>query len=299
MKHLLGITLTILSVTLCSYRSTAQDLIIEDALRFSALLKAHPDSLSPETLQKEYLNKGTKGIKIFTPRRIKNAENLAKWIYQRKAWYEKAAELAVPAVQNMQKEAAETLNQVKELLKQETGAPIYLLFGAGNSGGTASSRGLVVGLEVITRFVETEEEARETIQYFIAHEVVHVYQFRNNSRAGRSLLGQSLREGFCDFMATLVLEGIPKTEVDRHEYGLAHEEELWEEFKEAMHNKILQPWMFGKGKDGRPSDLGYWIGKQICTAYYEKAVDKEAALQELLKLKDIDKILEESGYGSF
>ena len=78
MKHLLGITLTILTVTLCSYRSTAQDLIIDDALRFSALLKAHPHSLSPEILQKEYLNKSTKGIKIFTPRRIKNAENLAK-----------------------------------------------------------------------------------------------------------------------------------------------------------------------------------------------------------------------------
>ena len=277
----------------------AQDLVIEDALRFAALLEAHPDSLSPDVLQKEYLDKGTKGIKIFTPRRIQNAKNLAKWVHARKAWYQKAVELSIPAIRGMEAEAGETLNQVKDLLNQDASAPIYIVFGAGNSGGTASGRGLVVGLEVVTRFVETQEEAKETILYFIAHEVVHVYQSRNSTRSGRSLLGQSLREGFCDFMASLTLGGIPNSEVERHEYGIKNEKTLWEEFKKVMHEKELRPWMYGKTPDGSPADLGYWIGKRICEAYYEKAPDKEVALQELLKLKDIDKILEKSGYGNF
>lgn len=288
-----------LILTLSPLLLPAQDLVIEDALRFSELLKAYPDSLSPDVLQKEYLDKGTKGIKIFTPRRIRNAENMAKWVHARKVWYEKAVNLSIPAIQEMEVESGETLNKVKDLLKQDTGAPIYIVFGAGNSGGTASGRGLVVGLEVVTRFVETKEEAKETILYFIAHEVVHVYQSRNGTRSGRSLLGQSLREGFCDFMASLTLGGIPKTEIERHEYGLKNEKALWEEFKEVMHEKELKPWMYGKTPDGRPADLGYWIGKRICEAYYEKATDKEVALQELLKLKNIDKILETSGYGNF
>jgi len=288
-----------LTLTFCPALLSAQDLVIEDALRFSELMLAHPDSLSPDVLQTEYLDKGTKGIKIFTPRRIQNAENLAKWVHARKEWYQKAVDLAIPAIKEMETEASETLNSVRTLLNQDTGAPIYIVFGAGNSGGTASGRGLVVGLEVVTRFVNTKAEAKETIQYFIAHEVVHVYQFRNKTRSGRSLLGQSLREGFCDFIATLVLGGIPKSETERNEYGLANEKALWAEFKEAMNSKELRPWMYGEGKDGRPADLGYWVGKQICAAYYEQAADKAVALQELLKLKDIEKILEKSGYGSF
>jgi hypothetical protein len=47
----------------------------------------------------------------------------------------------------------------------------------------------------------------------------------------------------------------------------------------------------------RPADMGYWIGKRICEAYYAKAGDKRAAMRTLLELRDPKAILAKSGYG--
>ncbi len=43
------------------------------------------------------------------------------------------------------------------------------------------------------------------------------------------------------------------------------------------------------------ADMGYWIGKRICAAYYAQAGDKHEALQVLLHLKDPEEILAKSG----
>ena len=296
MKNLLLRAFLVLLFVTSPLSMAAQGLIIEDAERFAALFLKYPDSLSAQVLQEEYLDKGTKGIQIFTYNRIENADKLAKSVSELRESYEKAVNIAVPAIRDMQAEANETLKSVRTLLKQDYDAPIFMVFGAGNSGGTASSRSVVIGLEVIAQFVKTEEEAKELMLYYAAHEVTHVYQARVRAKTGRILLGYALKEGFADFMANLVMGGMAESEVERHEYGLAHEKELWEEFQQEMNQNGWEPWMFGPGKDGRPADLGYWIGKRICEAYYEKATDKEQAIQELLKLEDLQLILEKSGY---
>lgn len=281
-----------------SYNVHSQQLIIEDAERFATVFKSNPDSISASELQTGYLNPGTKGIKIFTPKRIRSADNLSKWVNARRKSYAKAVEIALPAARSLSDEIEPVFESIQELLKQKKGADVYIVFGALNSGGTASSKGLVIGLEVITRFAKTEEEARELIRSVIAHELVHVYQSRVAPFSGlkKKLLAQAIREGFCDFVENRVLNGISASEKERHAYGLAHEAELWQEFKQAMDGKIYSPWMFDPGTDGRPADLGYWIGKRICEAYYEKSSDKEVAIQELLKMKNPMKILEKSGY---
>jgi len=42
--------------------------------------------------------------------------------------------------------------------------------------------------------------------------------------------------------------------------------------------------------------LGYWLGHQICRAYYEKAKDKKQAVYDILKIKGLDVFIEVSGY---
>lgn len=281
------------------YHNTySQRLIVEDAERFAAIFKSNPDSISTSQLQTEYLDPGTKGIKIFTPKRIRSAENLSKWVNARRKSYEKAVKTALPAAISLSDEIEPVFQEIQQLLKQKKGADVYVVFGALNSGGTASSKGLVIGLEVIARFAQTEEEAREVIRSFIAHELVHVYQSRVAPFSGlkKKLLAQAIREGFCDFVENRVLNGISASEKERHTYGLAHEAQLWQEFKQVMDGKVYAPWMFARSTDERPADLGYWIGKRICEAYYEKSPDKEAAIQELLKMKNPERILEKSGY---
>ena len=46
----------------------------------------------------------------------------------------------------------------------------------------------------------------------------------------------------------------------------------------------------------RPADLGYFIGYRIAQAYFEQASDRPSALQVLLRGRDAEAILRESGY---
>jgi len=56
-------------------------------------------------------------------------------------------------------------------------------------------------------------------------------------------------------------------------------------------------WLYnGSSSDGRPSDLGYFIGFRIVQAYYQKASDKQQAVSDILNIKDFERFLEQSGY---
>lgn len=301
-KKLLLTLTTIASLALIAFlvlppKAVGQEYVLTDAQRFAKLFQQYQDSLSSDILEEEYLSVGTTGVRIFTPNRIVDANNLAEKISKYREAYEKGINIMLEGAIQAEEESLEILRNIQTLFKQKKPATTYFVFGANNSGGTASGRGLVIGLEVLSRFADNTEEAREIVKAFVAHEVVHVYQARVKAVPGRNyLLTQTLKEGFADFIARRTLGYIPKSEIERHEYGMENEAVLWKEFQEEMNGTEFQPWMYGKGKDGRPSDLGYWIGLRICEAYYNKAEDKEKALLELLKLKRPKEILKESGY---
>lgn len=221
---------------------------------------------------------------------------MARMVNTYRSRYEKGIELMLPAALESAEDSREILEQVQQLLGQEESAPVYMVFGGNNSGGTASRKGLVVGLEVLSRFVETEAEAKKLLKSFIAHEVVHVYQTNSGNKGRGNLLHHSLREGFADFMENMVMGGISNAERERHTYGLAHEAELWAAFQQVMHTKDIRSWMYNGDQEDRPADLGYWIGKRICAAFYAQSQDKHKALQELLHLKDPEEILAKSRY---
>ena len=49
-------------------------------------------------------------------------------------------------------------------------------------------------------------------------------------------------------------------------------------------------------KDGRPPDLGYYMGSKICESYYSNASDKKRAIQDIFKIDDFSDFLNRSGY---
>ncbi|MEZ4848655.1 MAG: DUF2268 domain-containing putative Zn-dependent protease [Bacteroidia bacterium] len=276
--------------------SSAQDFIIEDAERFAAILKENPDLISADIIKAKYLKPGTKGVKIFTPNRIRNAKNMASMVNKYRSSYDKGIDIILPSAKASIDEVNEILANVQQLLGQKESAPVYVLFGGNNSGGTASGKGLVIGLEVLARFAETHEEAKKIVMSFCAHEIVHVYQARTGNGGRGNLLHHSLREGFADFIENMALGEVSNAEKERHEYGQVNEAQLWSEFQEVMDQKELRPWMYDGRNGDRPADLGYWIGKRICEAYYAQAEDKVQALQALLRLENAEEILEGSGY---
>ena len=56
--------------------------------------------------------------------------------------------------------------------------------------------------------------------------------------------------------------------------------------------------MYGKPPDGRPNDLGYFIGYRIAEAYYNRMTDKQQAIRDILTGANgnVKELLTKSGY---
>lgn len=281
--------------------ATAQPhgLVLEDAERFAALL-AGPDLPDAARLQAGYLDPATAGVRIFTPHRIRDAATLARAVAADPAAYRRAVSLCLPVAQRLQDDAAQIATRVGNLLGAAQPAPAYVVFGAGNSGGTADAAGLVLGLEVICRDTQDARAAGQMLQDFVAHEMVHVHQARaGTAQSDSDLLRQSLVEGLADHVMRSVTGGKAVADAARERYGLANEARLWREFSAAIDAGAgLRGWLYSPAAEaGRPADMGYWIGKRICEAYLARASNPAQALQALLVLRDPRAILRDSGYG--
>lgn len=281
------------------WTGSRSSLVLEDAERFAALF-AEGRVPSAPLLKTEYLDRGTPGVAIFTPNRIQNAENLAKAVSGNTAGYRRAISVCLPAARQMQHEASAIIARIGAMLGEREAATAYVVFGAGNSGGTAGAEGLVLGLEVICSLADSAPAVTQVLRDFIAHEMAHVYQSRAGLKENADdLLHQSMVEGFADFVMEKALEGAARTGAERQAYGLANESALWREFKSDVDSRRSKTeWLYVQRMSipGRPADMGYWIGKRICEAYYAKAGDKRAAMRTLLELRDPEAILAESGY---
>jgi hypothetical protein len=292
-----GVILTVLLLAI-NY-AYGDKLILTDAYKFAALYNSQPP-LTAQTLKTQYLDNGSKGVSIFTPRRIINADNLLNAINSNRPIYTKAVEQCLGNVESLKSEALRTLHKTQTVLAQSKAASVYVVFGANNSGGTASVDGLVLGIEVICSLAETELEFKEVLMNFIAHEITHVYQNRayvaRDQKPQPTLLFVALHEGIADFVSGLVLNTISQAEIQRHTYGLKHEKALWQSFKAQMNTTQLGGWFYQPEPSEQPNDMGYWIGKRIAKAYYVRANDKEEALNTLINLQDPNEIYSASKY---
>ncbi len=275
--------------------------VIEDAERLAALMQKMPEPTAAQ-LQDGYLAVGTDGIRIFTEGRIENAEKLADNVRLSRADYQKGIDLCLPAARALAPEAEQIMQRVADLLGQRTLAPAYVLFGAGNSGGTAKPQGLALALEVLCRQPTDAEAASRILEEYVAHEITHVYQYRDFDQSVPQDLAQlAVMEGFADFIAERSTGRLPVPGRVRDAYGRQHEAELWQRFEAdlAAGRSEGTDWFYSPDPKtpGQPADMGYWVGKRICEAYYAKAEDKQAALQTLLRARDPHRILADSGYG--
>jgi uncharacterized protein YjaZ len=180
---------------------------------------------------------------------------------------------------------------------------VYFVIGRMNSGGTLSETGLLVGLEMYGRHEGWPEDelgdwhrdviaGMDRLPHIVVHELVHYQQHRNPDN---SLLARSLGEGVADFIAEKASGGHINPHV--HAWAEPRAADLWAEFRERMHGEEMSGWLYGgELKDGRPADLGYWIGYRIAKAYYARAQDKQAAIHDMLNIDDARAFLDASGF---
>ncbi|RZK92405.1 MAG: hypothetical protein EOO98_03275, partial [Pedobacter sp.] len=73
-----------------------------------------------------------------------------------------------------------------------------------------------------------------------------------------------------------------------HVWAKGKEKQVWTDFSKEMYLNRAKNWIANADQEtaDKPADLGYWIGYQICKAYYNQAVDKNQAVADMLNIKD-------------
>ncbi len=233
----------------------------------------------------EYLDDGSKGLKDFIPYRIESAKHLLKIVKKKKADYESKREGSYK-VSSYTDKMSDSYKVLKDMYENAVFPPTYFVIGAFNSGGTSSDNGLIIG-------VERQDEIKN-IPYIVAHELIHFNQNYPNQK--NTLLEQSIKEGSADFIGELI-SGKHINE-QAFQYGNENENLLCREFVEIMNGVKYKGWLYGgKGKkEGRPNDLGYWMGYKISKSYYNKSDNKKEAIFDILNIKDFKIFLNKSGF---
>jgi uncharacterized protein YjaZ len=225
-----------------------------------------------------YINKASEGLMAF----MRNKTDLdRKWLslleMQPAFWdsLQMRSALIGKAAAGLERE----IGQFAVLYPGLKPAKTFFLIGIRQQGGTIRGNLSIIGAEVVLSNPKTTE--KDLIRMGL-HEFVHTQQVRPDFQK-IDVLTSSIREGACDFIASLV-SGIP-TDEPYTRFGKEHEQLVWEKFREEMNTTLNDNWVStGDNPKLMARDLGYFVGYQICRSYYAGATDKKAALKEIIEL---------------
>lgn len=262
--------------------------------------------------QAEYLDRASDGLRDFIQARSVTATSLAQMVNAFRQYFDairpNTLRLATQAA--ILDEIRHNFAQIEALYPASVYPPVTFLIGRFSTGGTIRQSGMLIGteffaiddntpLQELGAFQRATVRPLDSIPLIVAHEHAHILQTRFGSITRQptlTLLSASLAEGAADFLAEVAAGSHPNQHI--HAYGLAHEAALWAEFTQVMNGTDISDWLYNQGAtgDGRPGDLGYFIGYRITQAYYSKATDKTAAIREIIELSNPAAFLAASGY---
>lgn len=280
---------------------------------FDNLKYAQKHSDSVATIQRIYLDRATDGLLDFIKARSFTAEKFVKQIAARPKFYASVRKNTYEV-----KKAAPLINELfikfKDIYPNFKPFKVCFAIGLVNTGGTVSDNFVLIGTEVSTstkgvdlsefkgsafsKVLESEGDIVQKIKNIVAHECVHTQQKTplDQNGVGCQLLGDVLKEGFCDFIGELIAGGqINKV---AQTYGDQHEKELWKKLKDEMCTDNYKSWLYNYGTTPKdvPADLGYYMGYQIAKEYYNHAADKKQAVTDIIEMNNPLRFLELSKY---
>jgi len=271
--------------------------------------KTKADSI--HTFQVNYIDKASEGFKVF----LKVRDFTAKEYYTLIKAYPKFWQSIRPntlQIKNILGSLEKIYQDYATTFPRNDQPKICFAIGGLRTGGTVSDGYLLIGADIVATDKTTEKSELNKwlktvltdefeVKSMVAHEYVHALQ-KNNfgtiwAAINHRVLMQCLHEGAADFLA----EKVTGSTINKHiyDYGHAHEAEIWAAFKKDMWGKKTNNWLYQgtNTKNGVPADLGYFLGYKICESYYNKAKDKQKALEEILIIKNYKKLFKKSGYG--
>jgi len=269
---------------------------IEDVDRFYAIYDAAKGKPSAETLQRDYIEHGSEGVRQFLPHRILSGQALAAQVAAHPEVYERGR-ACLKVLPKVKARLQAAFAELAKLLPEARFPLATILIGRDNSGGTTAASGVLIGLEVTCRSNWLQADLSDRLLHLVAHEYGHVQQpaALDDETVPTTVLRQSLIEGVAELIAELISGDI--TNAHLRKWSLGKQAEIDERFLAQAESSDLSGWLYnGAGTPANPGDLGYWQGYRIALAYYRKAPDKAAALTALLKLDSPKAILADSGW---
>ncbi|HEX9928367.1 MAG TPA: hypothetical protein VGB02_07535 [Pyrinomonadaceae bacterium] len=276
-----------------------------------------------EIFQRQYLDKGSIGLKDFLRLRIKSAKTLTETVEKLPRFFASIRPSTL-RVKEMEKQMRQSFRKFKKIYPEAVFPDVFFVIGVTNIGGTASENGLLIGAELyglttntprdefpdlykaflpeekdpnqlrlkVNKLLDVSLKPVENLAPVVAHESCH---FNQKYPKLDTLLAKSIQEGACDLIAKLTAG--QTINPPQHVYGNAHEAELWREFQPEMNGASTKNWMYnGLTAINRPPDLGYFMRYKISESYYKNARDKRQAIKDILEIKDFSMFFEQSKY---
>jgi len=270
------------------------DIHTEDVSLFYKVYDGAGGHPTMEQLQNDYLDAGTDGLRTFFRLRNTTAERIAEAIAKQPQLYIAArygAEV-LPAVKTRLKL---TLGKLREIYPAAKFPAITIAIGRGKPVAIGSPvSGVQIGLEALCGITYYDKNLEDRFVHVIAHEYVHVQQPQEMSDdPNPTVLEGSLVEGAADFIGEFISGGLSNIQQAVITHG--HEAEIENAFVADEDKHDLTSWLYNGTMD-KSGDLGYWVGYRIVKSYYQHAADKQAAIREIIEMKDPKAFLAKSGW---
>jgi hypothetical protein len=201
-----------------------------------------------------------------------------------------------------------SIARFKMLYPEMKPSRMFFAIGGLNTGGTTTDDMVLIGTEIAA--ADKNTDATELSDWLkgvfsvgdtarIVALNIHEYVHTQQKQGSPLLLAQCITEGAADFISELATA--QKNNNPYMIYGRAHEAELKAKFKAEMYSYAIYNWLYNGGKNGDQADLGYFIGYDICNAYFQQAKNKSQAIRDIIELdygneEELDKFLAASKF---
>jgi len=291
--------------TVGTHDPTRTRLITTDVVNFwKAYDIARSDTAHRADIYRQYyLNVGTDGLQDYFAIKVRSINRFVTEHNKKRAFYA-AIRKNTTMVEQLKPGMISSFVRLKEYYPEAWFPDIYFVIGAFTSMGTSTDNGLLIGLDQLARSAdiplgELSMWERNNFQELaklpnvVAHELIHFNQ--NGIKRDTTLLCAALVEGMADFLGELISGNTANERL--HVWAKGREKKIWEDFEKEMYLDRARNWIANSNQEtaDKPADLGYWVGYQICKAYYDKSSDKKAAIRDMLGFKDSKEFYEKSG----
>ncbi|ACT93464.1 gliding motility protein GldB-related protein [Dyadobacter fermentans] len=246
---------------------------------------------------KEYFEKGTPDLQEYFKTKTPNIGGVKGFVHNLETMpdYYASIRANTEQVSSLEDSLRIIFRNMKQWYQPATFPNVAFVIGGWSSGGTVTNYGSIMGVDMQAASKQTPTHELNLwqkknmllfneLKHVVAHELVHVQQA--NMAGDTTLLCHAIKEGMADFIGELISGRTANQRL--HVWAVGHERKVWEDFKKEMYLDRYANWIANSSQEtaDRPADLGYWVGYQICKAYFEQAADKKQAVHDMLNIKD-------------